>query len=354
MSKPRISILAGAGISMDADLPSSVGLAKRFKEALTKGEDIIEGVKNSLLEEVLRFLNGGIRFQRGFCKQDPDVDINIEELATAAQRLRDRLSSPVTAYVSGWHSRLAELERDHPMVLEAFTDAIYDKLGEWLATPPLEKIDYLTRIWDLVTAGYEVNYFTLNYDLLFEAALEGRKYAFVNGMTDQGEWKPELFEGDGVKVFKLHGSLDWVDHEIYGVCSLSYPRHSRAEEFEGAQKPLIIFGTDQKLTSRDPFLTLLYRFSTEIKKSDVCIIIGYSFGDPHLNDVLIQRMRENLRVKVLVVHPQGEAIADKLPALQDNPRVKFVSEKALAALNTGVVVRECKALLAETEGETPF
>jgi hypothetical protein len=353
--KPRIAFLAGAGLSMSADLPGAIAIVEKFKAALSQKSPLVDDVPNELLTEVLRFLCGGIRFQRGVNNQDPDLQLNIEEIANAALRLKNRMSNPVAAYVSGWHTRLTELEAKHPKLLDFFIDAIYEQLSLWLATPEAAKIDFLSRLCEFA-GPYTVSFFTLNYDLLVEAALTSRNAEFVNGMdSKRAEWSPELFANDEViRLFKLHGSLDWVDHELFGICSMEFPRHGRAEEFEGDQTPLIIFGTDQKLTSKEPFLSLLYYFSSEIKKSDIVIIIGYSFGDSHLNDILLQRLKENLRLKLLIVHPSGSGVVLKIPELAGNPRVHFVNNKAKEAFNDGLIFQRVKSLLTETSSENPF
>jgi len=353
--KPRISFLAGAGLSMSADLPGAIAIVDKFKSAISEKTPLIDAVPNELLTEVLRFLCGGIRFQRGVTNQDPDLPLNIEEIANAALRLKNRMSNPLTAYVSGWHTRLTELEGKHPKLLDFFVDAIYEQLSLWLATPDAAKIDFLSRLCEF-SGPYTVSFFTLNYDLLVEAALTSRNAPFINGMDPKrGEWAPELFHDDSViRLFKLHGSLDWVDHELYGICSMEFPRHERAEEFEGDQTPLIIFGTDQKLTSKEPFLSLLYHFSTEIKRSDIVVIIGYSFGDSHLNDILLQRLKENLQLKLLIAHPAGGRIVAKIPELSGNPRVHFVPHKAKEAFNDGLIFQKVKTLLTEISSENPF
>jgi hypothetical protein len=353
---PNVSVLAGAGLSIDAGLPGSVELADRFRAAVAQDGALTEQVPNSHLCALFRFLDGGIRFQRGILNQDPSRSVNIEEIAVAALRLRQRLANPIAPYVSGWHNRLLELEALHPSMLDVFEDSIYDKIGEWLATPGSSQIAYLSRFADFAQSGYKLNIFTLNYDLLIESALSKFNIAFVNGMDlNRAEWNPVLFrDGSPIRLFKLHGSLDWVDHEMYGICSVQFPRHFEADEFEGAQRPLIIFGTDQKLTAREPFLSLLYHFSTEIRDSDVIVIIGYGFGDTHLNDILVQRLKEKIRLKVVLVHPRPENVLSNIPDLQDSLRVRTVKQGAKVALNDGLVLAAVEEALKEANEESPF
>jgi len=68
---------------------------------------------------------------------------------------------------------------------------------------------------------------------------------FVNGFTEEGGWEPAAFqELCPIRLFKLHGSLDWVEDQVYSLCSLQYPRHRHAGNIEGDNvRPLLIFGT---------------------------------------------------------------------------------------------------------------
>src|SRR5688572_24220148 len=65
----RITILLGAGAVADAGLPTSVELASRFHHFLADRTAADE--KHRLQLELHRFLDGGIRFQRGLLAQDP-------------------------------------------------------------------------------------------------------------------------------------------------------------------------------------------------------------------------------------------------------------------------------------------
>lgn len=101
----------------------------------------------------LRFLIGGIRFQRGILNRDPDEEINIEDVAVAAIELRERRRNPLAPYMSGWHERLGGLEKPNPDTLRLLVDFIYSQLGKGPATPRTSEIAYLARLGDLCELG---------------------------------------------------------------------------------------------------------------------------------------------------------------------------------------------------------
>jgi hypothetical protein len=257
--KPKITFLVGAGLVRDAGLPMSNDLTIKFREHLS--EEVESNVKgnHSLHLRVYRFLVGGIRYQEGVLNRDPDGQVNIEQLATAALRLKSRLDSPLAPYVSGWNQKLVELEAMQEGLLSDFLEAIYSRLNSWLTVDDPAKIAYLARLNDFKAIAESVDLFSLNYDLCIERAFAETSHVLVNGFTESG-WTPSVFQSSDMRLFKMHGSLDWVEDELHGICSVSMPRHTYAEDFEGQKPPLLIFGTDAKLTGKEPFLTLLHSF----------------------------------------------------------------------------------------------
>ena len=267
MSDIRITLLTGAGLCKDAGLPTSTELVKKLQDSLmasvnpdTNAPE--ESMRAKLHLKTYRFLDGGIRFQLGILDQDPSQLINIEQIAVAAEQLQSRASNPLSPYASGWHDRLVEIEREAPDILNTFTNFIYSQLDQWLSLDKKrkQKLHYLRNLVEICNEGYSMDIFSLNYDLCIETALqEYAKKEFINGFTERG-WRPEVFKKcPPVRLYKLHGSLDWVEDKAYGLCSLQYPRNEFAENIEGAgTKPLLIFGTAHKLTPTEPFLTLAY------------------------------------------------------------------------------------------------
>lgn len=349
-----VTILAGAGLCVDAGLDDSVRLASRLARYLQAKAVEPNNEEAKTLLNLLYFILGGIRFQWGRQGTNPDQPVNIEQIATAALRLRFRHEDPLAPYVSGWADRIVDLEHQQDGALERFSEVIFARLKEWLATPSPHQIEYLNRMTDLHGKEACISIFSLNYDLLIETALLNAHRPFVNGFH-QGRWSPEVFTGNSdIRIYKLHGSLDWVEDEMHGICSLTFDRHAKAEDFEVQKPPLLIFGTNAKLTGRDPFLTLVHAFAQHLRLTKVLVSIGYSFSDKYINEIIEQRMRDNLPLRLVLVSPNADRIKQSNSFLENSPRVTTLSYGALDALNKGAVRSEILRLLEETKQEAPF
>lgn len=357
----RIAILGGAGLTCDAGLPLSTGLADKLKQELithTNAQEDAGKLRDQApsLLSTLRFLEGAVRFQEGVLNRDPGRSINIEQITVSALQLRDRLTNPLAAYISGWHQRVIELETLNSSILNDFIEFIFSQLEKWLKIEDLNAIAYLARLADLHTKDVRLDVFSLNYDLCLEHALTSfSAHPFTNGFTEDG-WHPSLFEPttDAIRLFKLHGSLDWIEDELYGLCSLEFPRHRNAEDISGEHRPLLIFGTSNKLSARQPFLSLAFHFSERILITNVLVVLGYSFGDDYINEIIKQGLDTNGKLRIVVVEPNASTLVASQAMLSGNPRVTAIDATAKSALNEGRVFKAVQELMKEANEENPF
>lgn len=215
------------------------------------------------------------------------------------------------------------------------------------------KIAYLARLNDFKAIAESVDVFSLNYDLCIERAFTENGYTIVNGFTENG-WTPSEFNSSDMRLFKLHGSLDWVEDEVHGICSVSMPRHTYADDFEGQKPPLLIFGTDAKVTGKEPFLTLLHSFSSRLHDSDVLIVVGYSFQDDYLNEIIEQRMNRNTRLKIIVVSREANDRVRRVNFLNGSPRIETINARAKDALNDGRLLKAYREITDKQKDESPF
>ena len=167
--------------------------------------------------------------------------------------------------------------------------------------------------------------FTLNQDLLLE-----RHYLDGSVLFSSGKWdgtgipgvKPNHHDGYGVKryigrltpdedgfaiakrtqpYFKLHGSSNWYDSNSKGL--------------------LVLGGNKATIINKYPILNWNQeQFKERLALPDTrLMVIGYSFGDDHINNVLIEAVGgENL--SIFIIDPMGVDIINKnrnaiIPAL---------------------------------------
>lgn len=317
--KKDVLFLLGAGASKDAGLPLAVEITDRIV-------DDIERTYEALLP-LLRFVHGGICFGRGCANKKPDDRVNIEEFLIACQDLAHRSTSSLYPFVASWHEKLNELGRLSEDIEDSGVTNAFDfvaqhaknRLREWLTVTDTTEAKYFRNLQDFVASGFRLHIFTLNYDECVELALAhglgdiNKKW--TNGFDPKG-WKPDLLQNKKKRfdalLYKLHGSLDWVDDEELGVCSVKWPMAERAEEIPDKYESLLIFATATKVVPRDPYLTLLVRFRAELFRTECVVILGYSFGDEHVNTMLLEALQKRPDLQCVIANRQKD-IAAYLP-----------------------------------------
>lgn len=162
--------------------------------------------------------------------------------------------------------------------------------------------------------------FTTNYDLCFEKAASRSRFILVDGfssyvppefdgayfnydfVTRGGEQTHPEFVPNVFQLHKLHGSIDW--EEIDGVIQKTSNR----------KRPCIIYPQDGKYESSysTPYLELMGRFQSVLRKQNLgLIIVGFGFNDNHISHPIIQALKSNVHLKVLIVDPTLKTTGNK-------------------------------------------
>jgi len=154
-----------------------------------------------------------------------------------------------------------------------------------------------------------VSIFTLNYDTLLEQAADAEGVVLLDGFvgTQRRIFRPESYEQDlyfpaettegrvhrfdrVLHFYKLHGSITWVLDEQ----SLENPYGVRDQAFDTqGTKRLLIYPTPLKYgeTLGMPYAELFRRFGTAlVRPQSVLFVVGYGFGDEHVNAIIRQAL----------------------------------------------------------------
>ena len=97
----------------------------------------------------------------------------------------------------------------------------------------------------------------------------------------------------------------------------------------------MIFGGGDKIRVSGPFLRLLVAFEDKLKEIDDLVVIGYSFGDAHINSLVKSWLLERPGKCLSVINPSDIAnrIFSQELFLGYKDRVNLINEKASDAIS---------------------
>jgi hypothetical protein len=183
----------------------------------------------------------------------------------------------------------------------------------------------------------KTNIFTTNYDLYSETALDKLGILYTNGFSGLTEryFNPTVFNyayaeqmelsnnkwnviDNFIYLYKLHGSINWVESDdqnhLFKVEEL--------QKVTGTENNVMIYPTPMKQVASfaSPYSDLFREFQKKLMQDkNVLIVIGYSFSDEHINNLIYQALTiPNFRL--VIFQNEAEANIKRLIDLND-PRI---------------------------------
>lgn len=323
-----VSLLLGAGASVNCggQLIGNVPLAV---EGILSGKGV-SGAERLRVRQWLTLFYVAVRC----CCSGDGPPVTRQTVIARREALRRGDAEPlpvnferVLALLHRWRAALPEaggrLRVDGSPRIEATAGQIDDCLGE--ATRALARTcdlptadmrsgltTYETLVRKLLTRPLNlkrVNVFTLNYDTLLEQAADAVGVVLRDGFvgTQRRVFRPESYEQDlyfpaettegrvqrfdrVMHLYKLHGSITWTANEPasddpYGVQCVGF-------DPDGLRQ-LLIYPTPAKTgeTLGLPYSELFRRFAAALARpQSVLFVIGYGFGDEHVNSIVRQAL----------------------------------------------------------------
>lgn len=282
--KRRLILFFGAGTSQAVGIDSVATLTANVRAELSDSQ-------RSVYDRILKEAGSGAHIEH--------VLNNIR----LCRELMEASKAPAAGGFTG--TEAAELDR-------AICKAIYKRVG----IDPPKGYGYHANFaaWlSSIQRVKPVELFSTNYDLLIERGLEIAGVPYFDGFV--GSVKPYFSDAAAelddevhsriprswVRLWKLHGSIGW--------------RYS-VEDFTGTKKvvamplmepgktdDLMIFPSREKYSDsrRLPFVLLHDRLRRLTASGEsLLVVIGYSFGDEHINDIIFGNLRANNRLAATV------------------------------------------------------
>ncbi len=340
MNRPLI--LLGAGASAEAGIPTAGQMTHVISEEIENNQRA--NVDGSV--KALHFVIGqiiGYSTAHGGRHQDP---VDVEELFTAVQLLADRHNLEVAPFVESWKPEVGYFDGPNLPVtfasdlLDAITNSnVHEfeklfKLGVQVGTGNTKGVVYkklldhmlvalrkIVRIEDPLVVAYlnpivrlahqlgRLTVATLNYDRSIEIVSESAGTCVSTGIDVLSKGEEPNPPNSGIYLLKIHGSADWwlqerTDGPIPGGV-LKQTVVGVSNDYESvSQMPGIIFGQREKLRAQGPFLKLFAELDREMTDTDELIIVGYSFRDNHINELIRRWINRDRDRHITVIDPQ--------------------------------------------------
>lgn len=328
MSQSRISFLMGAGCSICAGLPAMKMLTQQVEDILKRKfeENDSEGVYKLYCELSLGFSH---------------TESNIEDYLSDLQDLGALAQRKVNKGLTDHKQKLTDIGyslKQINFLINEIKNSIRDILSRDITTMEHHRKFCKAIHRDLVYGRdhnkQTVNYFLLNYDTLIEDALALEHVYFVDGFIGGSTawWDIESYENSTkktgsiiqAKVFKLHGSIDWVK-----LNDRPLPIRIRSTIknviVPGSVESVLIYPSTVKYMEAecDPFAQTLNKFRNTLSHTEnhILFIMGYGFNDEHINAEILNGLRNSNGALSIVVFSGDEKLAPGLVKLIKNPEV---------------------------------
>jgi hypothetical protein len=215
------------------------------------------------------------------------------------------------------HSRSGESEKRLTLMQGALSD-VFRQMNEHFTSHELEFSNDLAHSVRKFLVRFDA-IFTLNQDLLLEVHYNNQDAGLWYGTRWQGYDLPGLREISDPRPLSSRAQSTWHPQEPFQLNVNRQPYfklHGSTAWKTADGKSLLVVGRDKLGTiKRHPILHWNYqRFEEYLARPNTrLMVIGYGFGDEHINDSLIQAHENRTLTLMYLVHPRGRAILEKYP-----------------------------------------
>lgn len=314
----NVNFLFGSGTSSPA-IPVMKGLLKAIRKSdLTDYEqevfERIAGVKKDNIEEIL----GTLYSQKAFMEGKGDTDSDDMKLCLG--------------------------------LIHKIEGIIYDNLTPDLASDTISEscekvLGYYKLLYSKITNRNKdlsrINVFTTNNDLFNETALDSLNIHYINGFSGglKRYFNPAFFNytyskrmdtslekfepvNNMVYLFKIHGSVNWVEDSSNANSYFNIRELTEIEEDYNGKAMIYPTPLKQNKSLGSPYVDLFRELQHKLlEPNSVLFVIGYSFNDEHINDIIYRSLVTNSSLILCVINQLD--VSQPICNVKDNRIFRF-------------------------------
>lgn len=295
----NVNFLFGSGTSCPV-IPNMGGLFEYIESILKEHADLkdifnrIANKSGKNLEEILGILYSAKAYNQGY--NDPQKHwANCEELTNLIEQcIFDKIN-------------VKEEANHYKEVLNTYK-TFYQKLA--LRNKDLSRLCI----------------FTTNNDLMNETALDSLNIHYINGFGGgvRRYFNPALFSyafskrmdtsidkfepvENMVYLYKIHGSINWIEDKNNANSYFDIREVFPPVEHDKGTVLIYPTPTKQNKSLGSPYVDLFREFQHKLlQPNSILFVIGYSFSDEHVNDIIYRALATNTTINVVIINNLGE------------------------------------------------
>lgn len=333
----NISFLLGAGASKNAGVPTTFEFVKEFNEKINAENEDIKNLNDKIQEKIKQSLKKS--------SQDIDVEVllrTLNEILNFGEFEKNAINAFLEEdiiYNNVFHDSNSTNNNDE---IKKLIKSIYDELLSFIRTKvivpksQIAKLEYLSPLKAFFDLG-PLNIYSVNYDTVIEQFCAENRLNFTDGFDEA--WNPKLFDDEknfDIKLFKIHGSITWYKTEynrfIKSLVDNKQGNSDKIELITGEKAENLMIYPAQKYEYYEPLFELLMKMKDNLIKScDILFIVGYSFRDYHIRQLIWDVARKNKDMFIVLISPDSWQIYKSRLRSYDN------DNKILSSVNDRVI-----------------
>lgn len=313
----NVNFLFGSGTSSGA-IPTMSGLMQEIESEIQLLEDEKDNNKKELFQKIKNKSGNNIEEILGvlYCKEN---------------------------YLAG----VGDTDSSEYITCHSLISIIEDNIKKAVSAKPNGKVlDIYKNFYQKISVRNKdlarLNVFTTNNDLFNEVALDELNIHYIDGFTGglKRYFNPSVFNctlskkmdtsierfeplENMVYLYKIHGSVNWVEDSN----SNSYFTIRSLPTCADKGAAALIYPTPLKQNKSlgSPYVDLFREFQHKLlEPNSVLFVIGYSFSDEHVNDVIYRALATNTTFNLVIINYLSE---DKpICKINDNRVFRIYSE----------------------------
>lgn len=256
-----------------------------------------------------------------------DVEDVLRLLDPASDFFETEAGRFTQAYTIKRSGSVIDLDNFHELALQ-MKNRCFDLYGDLPKKASVKNLyhDFLDIVgWKETT----VDFFTTNYDLATDRLLQIADDANIPASDGFNRWNRfdakdyEFPDKRGIRVYRLHGSMSWVDEDGEIINNRTIARTNRRHLFIAPGYK----GDPRSSNEPEPIVYAHDQLEKTLLVGGSVVVVGFSFRDPYLNSVFNDAFAKNERLSMVYVNPEVPKHAESgFPAMLEkhNDRIKVL------------------------------